>query len=430
MIIFDVGFSVRSQTRTLPLRSPSLPWWLPSVVEAVRLPGCARSCPARQGHGARDSPVQRMPRPAQADGVLRASARHRAWDAGWLDIKPVTAVLKPYRGIIAQNSLKLLSVDMPAGHAFISYVREDSHEVDQLQRTLEAAGVSVWRDRADLWPGEDWRGKIRRAITENALVFIACFSSRSAARVKSYQNEELVLAIDELRQRRPDVPWLIPIRFNDCAIPEYDIGGGRTLASIQRVDFFGDRRDVEVARLVTAILRLLEAERTKQRAEEEIERIRKAAGDQLERFIYTMRYALHREAIDYHINLEPDGTCSIQVGLRLKNNFAGYLRYEIQHMEVVIEDRTAENPQFYNRGVIIPPGSSDTFRYPFIPGIPVDWHTGSIKFTVRYGHPSGPLRFQKSQELNLRASRVLGTPPPNNLRIDADLVSDSDVEDV
>lgn len=47
------------------------------------------------------------------------------------------------------------TVETLAGHAFILYVREDSHDVDSLQRTLEAAGVRVWRDTADLWPGED-----------------------------------------------------------------------------------------------------------------------------------------------------------------------------------------------------------------------------------------------------------------------------------
>jgi hypothetical protein len=144
-----------------------------------------------------------------------------------------------------------------AGHAFISYVREDSHDVDRLQRTLEAAGVSVWRDTADLWPGEDWRVRIRRAITDNALVFVACFSSRSIARKKTYQNEELLLAIEQLRLRRPDDSWLIPVRFDNCEIPDLEIGGGRTLASIQRVDLFGDYRDVGIARLVAAVLRIL-----------------------------------------------------------------------------------------------------------------------------------------------------------------------------
>jgi hypothetical protein len=115
----------------------------------------------------------------------------------------------------------------------------------------------VWRDTADLWPGEDWRAKIRQAITGNALVFIACFSRKAVERSKTYQREELLLGIDQLRLRRPDVPWLIPVRFDECIIPDYDLGGGRTLASIQRVDLFGTRSDESARRLVTTVLRLL-----------------------------------------------------------------------------------------------------------------------------------------------------------------------------
>ena len=69
----------------------------------------------------------------------------------------------------------VMGVDKPGGHVFISYVHEDWRHVERLQRLLESAGVQVWRDTADLWPGEDWRGKIRQAITGNVLVFIACF---------------------------------------------------------------------------------------------------------------------------------------------------------------------------------------------------------------------------------------------------------------
>jgi TIR domain len=144
-----------------------------------------------------------------------------------------------------------------AGHAFISYVREDSHQVDQLQRVLEAAGIPVWRDTADLWPGEDWRVRIRRAITADALAFIACFSRASLDRAESYQNEELLLAIEQLRLRHPDDPWLIPVRLDECNIPDRDIGGGRTLGSIQRVDLFGSRSAEGSARLITAVLRIL-----------------------------------------------------------------------------------------------------------------------------------------------------------------------------
>jgi len=123
---------------------------------------------------------------------------------------------------------------------------------------LEAAGIPVWRDTASLWPGEDWRARIRDAITRDALVFIACFSSRSVARRTSYQNEELRLAIDQLRLRRPDDPWLIPVRFDNCVVPDFELGAGRTLASIQRADLFGPGRDLAERRLIAAARRLLQ----------------------------------------------------------------------------------------------------------------------------------------------------------------------------
>jgi len=54
------------------------------------------------------------------------------------------------------------------------------------------------------------RSTIREAITGNAFVFIACISKASLARTKSHQNEELTLAIDEVRQRRIDQPLAHP----------------------------------------------------------------------------------------------------------------------------------------------------------------------------------------------------------------------------
>ena len=126
-----------------------------------------------------------------------------------------------------------------------------------LQRTLQGTGVPVWRDTADLWPGEDWRRNIEDAIINGALVFVACFSRASLARSKSYQNEELYLAIEQLRLRRPDDPWLIPARFDECDIPDWNIGGGRTLRSLQWADLFGDRAEEGTRRLVASVLRIL-----------------------------------------------------------------------------------------------------------------------------------------------------------------------------
>lgn len=153
-------------------------------------------------------------------------------------------------------------------YAFLSYVREDAHDVDRIQAMLEAAGVRVWRDTAKLWPGEDWRLKIRQAISSDSLVFVACFSDNVLRRSSSYQNEELLLAIEQLRLRQPDQPWLIPVRLSDCSLPQYDLGAGRTLDSLHRVDLFGDRWEQGVARLVGAVVRATGAAAARRTAEE------------------------------------------------------------------------------------------------------------------------------------------------------------------
>jgi hypothetical protein len=144
-----------------------------------------------------------------------------------------------------------------AGHAFISYVREDAERVTDLVRALQAADVPVWTDKTKLTPGEDWQLTIRKAIQSNALAFLAVFSANSQARGRSYQHEELNLAVDQFRQHPPGRVWLIPVRLDDCELPDYPLGSGRTLDSLQRVDLFGDDAKDELIRLVAAVLRVL-----------------------------------------------------------------------------------------------------------------------------------------------------------------------------
>src|SRR5215467_10904502 len=225
--------------------------------------------PARPPRRRRSRPrsrliLRRQPRHHKA----RALLTHDCCRAHWGDSpSTLSGVLwgdqlasAPQLGHLPDSHLAISSpsVREPAGHAFISYVREDSDRVDELQQALETVGVRVWRDRADLWPGDDWRRVIRGAITNNALVFIACFSSHSAARKRSYQNEELTVAIEQFRLRPPGARWLIPVRFDDCLLPPFSLGADRTLDSIQRADLFGDRREVEMGRLITTVQLLLE----------------------------------------------------------------------------------------------------------------------------------------------------------------------------
>jgi hypothetical protein len=153
----------------------------------------------------------------------------------------------------------------PTGHVFISYVHKDARRVDELEDKLKAAGLEVWRDKAEIRPGQDWQQEIKRAISENALAFLACFSSNSMSEPTSYINEELKLAVEQFKQRNSGEPWLIPVRFDDCQLPELDLGDQRTLVGLQRVDLFGREREKNANILVEQARQILTHETTRPR---------------------------------------------------------------------------------------------------------------------------------------------------------------------
>jgi signal transduction histidine kinase len=126
--------------------------------------------------------------------------------------------------------------------AFVSYVREDKSLVDRLVSDLESNGVEIWIDRKNLRPGERWPDAIRRGISGGDF-FLACFSPNYLQRSKTYMNEELILAVEELRKRPIDTGWFIPIRLGACEIPARSIGAGETLNTLHRVDLFLDWDD-------------------------------------------------------------------------------------------------------------------------------------------------------------------------------------------
>jgi len=124
-------------------------------------------------------------------------------------------------------------------YVFISYVREDKPFIDRICEYLQNNDVRVWIDRHQIMPGQRWQPAIKTAI-ENGAFFLACFSDASGKREKNYQNEEVTIAIDELRKRSTDRAWFIPVCLSPDAVPKRSIGGGEYLTDLQWVDLHSD----------------------------------------------------------------------------------------------------------------------------------------------------------------------------------------------
>ena len=123
---------------------------------------------------------------------------------------------------------------------FISYVRDNSDQVDKLADELRHAGVTVWLDRNEILPGADWKYAIRQAIRKGDY-FIACFSAEYVARPLTYMNTEIGLAVEMLEQMPPGRIWFIPVLLSECEIPDRTIGGGQTLRDLQWEPLHKDR---------------------------------------------------------------------------------------------------------------------------------------------------------------------------------------------
>jgi hypothetical protein len=137
--------------------------------------------------------------------------------------------------------------------AFVSYVREDLEPVDRIATVLREFDVTVWMDKAALNPGLRWQDQIRNGIAKGDF-FLACFSDAYVNRKKTYMNEELTLAIDELRQRPTDRAWFIPLKLNACEIPDRSIGGGETLRSIQWIDLSSANWNTGIEQLLSVLV--------------------------------------------------------------------------------------------------------------------------------------------------------------------------------
>jgi peptidoglycan hydrolase-like protein with peptidoglycan-binding domain len=108
-----------------------------------------------------------------------------------------------------------------ASKIFLAHAKPDKPQVRRLYHDLRTRGFDPWFDEEDLEPGQIWKVAIPEAIHQ-AGVFLACLSSRSVGRVGYVQNE-FRLALSALGSRPFGTTFLIPVRLDECDVPDLQI---------------------------------------------------------------------------------------------------------------------------------------------------------------------------------------------------------------
>ena len=101
---------------------------------------------------------------------------------------------------------------------FLAHANEDKQAVTELYNRLKTQGYQPWLDKIDLLPGQRWREEIPKAI-RNSDIFIACLSQRSVEK-RGYVQQEFRIALNECATRPIGTIYLIPLRLDECSIPE------------------------------------------------------------------------------------------------------------------------------------------------------------------------------------------------------------------
>jgi hypothetical protein len=130
---------------------------------------------------------------------------------------------------------------------FLCYAKENSTAVREFREHLKAEDwVDPWFDEEDILPGQKWEGSVTEAVHNSHAVIV--FLSSIAVRTEGFFHKELKLALDAAAEKPDGTIFIIPIRLDDCAVPE-------RLLPYQYVDYFGDKehKDHVYSSLIAAL---------------------------------------------------------------------------------------------------------------------------------------------------------------------------------
>jgi hypothetical protein len=120
--------------------------------------------------------------------------------------------------------------DRVQSRIFLCHAREDKLRVMELYRQLKNAGYRPWLDKYDLLPGQNWRGEIGKIIRDPYNLILICLSRNSVTK-RGVVQSEIKWALDILEQMPEETVYLIPVRLEECQVPE-------RLSELHWVDLF------------------------------------------------------------------------------------------------------------------------------------------------------------------------------------------------
>jgi len=128
---------------------------------------------------------------------------------------------------------------------FLCHATEDKKIVKEIYRKLKEDGLEPWLDKEDLLPGQLWRDEIPRVINSAACMLV--FLSTTSVEKRGYVQKEFKLALETLDLIPDGRIFLIPVRIDNCEIPE-------RFAGIHTCDLFQEDGYQRIAKAIRTVV--------------------------------------------------------------------------------------------------------------------------------------------------------------------------------
>jgi hypothetical protein len=101
---------------------------------------------------------------------------------------------------------------------FLCHASEDKTTVRELYEKLQRDGFDPWLDEENLFPGQDWRHEISRAVRGSDVVLV-CLSENSVSKT-GYVQKEIKVALDVADEQPEGAIFIIPVKLEECDVPD------------------------------------------------------------------------------------------------------------------------------------------------------------------------------------------------------------------
>lgn len=126
---------------------------------------------------------------------------------------------------------------------FLSHSSRDREKLQDIYERLMDSGIDVWISDENLIPGQDWQSEITKAVKTSDVVLL--FLSNNALTRDGYFQKEIRLALEVAEQKPDGVIYIVPVRLEDCSVPE-------KVSRYHWINYFEDRAYAQLVRTLVA----------------------------------------------------------------------------------------------------------------------------------------------------------------------------------